>query len=233
MHYFNSGGWWRGWVSFFRHTQPGHVGPAEWCREVSSFSTVLGPPIMISLRQAAPSRYQHIISGLVQPLNHTRHRNPLVSVTFSPTQEARSQSAIWILWSLSFYFPRYYFFISIPQDLSKHHLTIAFSAFVAYSVIPFVSGQQSPSISSLESISFIPQNIFSPHARINMMYGIQDSLTVGKLTVFPMSWLTCLQLGCMSIPRNWYNLIIKFCTLLLTFNFTFALLHALHWIHKL
>lgn len=46
--------------------------------------------IRICQRQAAPGRYQHLISGLAQPLNHSRHRNPLVSVTSSPTQEARS-----------------------------------------------------------------------------------------------------------------------------------------------
>lgn len=105
-------------MRFFRCNQTGHVGRAECCREVSGFSTVLGPLIAISQRQAAPSRYQHIISGLVQPLNHTRHRNPLVSVTFSPTQEARSQSSIWMLWSLSFhpYLPQIFFFI-------RHHKT--------------------------------------------------------------------------------------------------------------
>lgn len=54
---------------------------------MTGFSAVLGPLITISERQAAPSTYQHIISGLVHPLNHTSHRNPLVSVTFFPTQE--------------------------------------------------------------------------------------------------------------------------------------------------
>lgn len=37
-------------------------------------------------RQAAPHRYQHIIAGLVQPLNHTRRRNPLFSVSPPPPQ---------------------------------------------------------------------------------------------------------------------------------------------------
>lgn len=55
-------------------------------------------------RQAAPHRYQHMISGLVQPFNHTRHQNPLVSVTFSQSQETRSQSAIWMLCPLLFRF---------------------------------------------------------------------------------------------------------------------------------
>ena len=92
-------------VCFFRYYQTKH----ESGRKVSSFLTVLGPLIMISQRQAAPSRYQHIISGLVQPLNHTRHKNPLVSVTFYPTQEARWQSAIWMLRSLFSHFPPHFF----------------------------------------------------------------------------------------------------------------------------
>lgn len=111
--------------SWTRRNQSGHVGRGERCRKVSGFSTVLGPLIMISQRQAAPSRYQHIISGLVQPLNHTRHRNPLVSVTFSPTQEARSQSAIWMLWPLSFHFPpRFIYFFPFFFLLPSHKTSI-------------------------------------------------------------------------------------------------------------
>lgn len=99
----------RRWV--YTRNLIGHVGPAA---EVSGFLTVLGPLIMISQRQAAPGRYQCIISGLVQALNHTRHRNPLVSVTSSQTQEPRSQSAIWIFCSLSFHYPSRSFSPTIP-----------------------------------------------------------------------------------------------------------------------
>lgn len=175
-------------------------GPAECRGEVCSFSTVLGPLIMISLRRAAPSRYQHIISGLVQPLNHTRPRNPLVSVTFSPTQEARSQSAIWMLCSLSLYLslpPQHIFSIPSLKTFPKHCLAISFSAFVPYCVFPFVSGQQSPCISSHDSISFIPPKThFLLMPLVNKMYSIQGNLAAGELTFFPMACLKHVKLCC-------------------------------------
>lgn len=85
----------------------------ECSRKVSSFLTALALLIMISQHQTAPSRYQHIISGLVQPLNHSRHKNPLILVTFSPTQKVRWQSAIWV-----------------SKDLSKHCLNSVFFHFL-------------------------------------------------------------------------------------------------------
>lgn len=148
--------------SFFWHNQTGHVGPADCCREVSSFSTVLGPPIMISLRQAAPSRYQHIISGLVQPLNHTRHRNPLVSVTFSPTQEARSQSAIWMLWSLSFHpSPPQFYFLPSPKTFPNTTLLLPFLHLLHTLYIHLCLGSNLP----VYHLTIHPsKKIFSPHA---------------------------------------------------------------------
>ena len=151
---------------------------------------------MISRRQAAPSRYQHIISGLVQPLNHTRHRNPLVSVTFSPTQEARSQSAIWMLWPFSFR----------PPPLPP---TIVFSTFPNPGLpLPFLHllhtmyfhlcpGHQSPCKSSHRSISLIPpkkKNIFPPRA--SKMCSTQGNLTAGEVTLFPVSCLERVKFWC-------------------------------------
>lgn len=110
-----------------RHNQAGLRTLRTVQGEVNGFSTVLGPLIRICQRQAAPGRYQHLISGLVQPLNHSRRRNPLVSVTSSPTQETRSQSSIWMLCPLSFHFPcGFFFFVPkfISRDLSKHALTL-------------------------------------------------------------------------------------------------------------
>lgn len=110
-----------------RHNQAGLCTLRTVHREVNGFSTVLGPLIRICQHQAAPGRYQHLISGLVQPLNHSRRRNPLVSVTSSPTQETRSQSSIWMLCPLSFHFPCRFFFPVpkfISRDLSKHALTL-------------------------------------------------------------------------------------------------------------
>lgn len=143
---------------------------------------------MISQRQAAPSRYQHIISGLVQPLNHARHRNPLVSVTFSPTQETRSQSAIWMLCPLSFHFPYRFFFSSIPQDPSKHRLTIDFSFICC---ILCVSRRVWPAISLCILSTFYhlrsSKNIFPHHALAKKMYSIQGNLAVGEVTRLPVS----------------------------------------------
>lgn len=42
----------------------------------SRFSQCLG--FIISVHQAVPCRYQHIITALVQALNHNRHKNPLL-----------------------------------------------------------------------------------------------------------------------------------------------------------
>lgn len=129
---------------------------------------------MISQRQAAPSRYQHIISGLVQPLNHARHRNPLVSVTFSPTQETRSQSAIWMLCPLSLHFPYRFCFSSIPQDPSKHRLTIDFSFICC---ILCVSRHVWPAIPLCILSTFhqlhSSKNIFPHHALAKKMHSIR------------------------------------------------------------
>ena len=146
-------------VCFPWHNQDiwGELSAAE--REVNGFSTVLGPLIMISQRQAAPSRYQHIISGLVQPLNHTRHRNPLVSVTFSPTQEARSQSAIWMLWPFSFHTPPFHqesSFLPSHKTFPNTILPLPFLHLLHTVYFHQCLGHQSPCKSSHHSISLIP-----------------------------------------------------------------------------
>lgn len=119
-------------------------------------------PGLTDYDQPASSSSQQISAhylGFVPPLNHTRHRNPLVSVTFSPTQEARSQSTIWMRLSLSSYFQIY--IPSIPPRLYKHCLTITFSAFVACCVFPFVYGQQSLYHLTILSASSPPKKYFS------------------------------------------------------------------------
>lgn len=175
----------------------GHVGLVECCRGVSIFSTLLSPLIMISSREAAPSRYQHIISGLVQPLNHTRHKNPLVSVTFSPTQAARSQSAIWMLWSLSSHFPLWLVFLypmRYFQTLPYHYLA-CICCILCISICVWAA-------ISLHIISLFYQlhrskNIFFSYALVKKMYSIQGNLVAEKLTV---SWVSYLKQG-----RLWWD----------------------------
>lgn len=96
-------------------------------------------------RQAAPHRYQHIIAGLVQPLNHTRHRNPLFSVSLSPPNSG-SQILIChlnVMLSVSpsplpsFSSYVLFSFFSL-QDLSKCCHTIKFCVFTMLWLFPFV-----------------------------------------------------------------------------------------------
>lgn len=195
---------------------------------------------MISQHQAAPSRYQHIISGLVQPLNHARHRNPLVSVTFSPTQETRSQSAIWMLCPLSFHFPYRFFFLPFHKTFPNTAFPLTFLSFVAHCVFHIVSGQQSPCVSSQRSISFIPpKNIFSHHALAKKMYSIR--CIAYKAILQSEKWHTPTSImpeahvvtnpDCIHFPGNWCNFIQKNVQWF-TFIFFFILLVCINYMVK-
>lgn len=194
-HYCNS----RRMVCLPWHNQDiwGELSAAE--REVNGFSTVLGPLIMISRRQAAPSRYQHIISGLVQPLNHTRHRNPLVSVTFSPTQEARSQSAIWMLWPFSFQPPPpstknlLFFHPTRPFQTLAYHYLFCICCILCISISVWGTNLPVNHLTVL-SASFLRKNIFPPRA--SKMCDTQGNLAAGEVTLFPVSCLERVKFWC-------------------------------------
>lgn len=137
---------------------------------------LLDCPGLADYDQPASSSSQQISAhylGFVQPLNHTRHRNPLVSVTFSPTQEARSQSAIWMLWS-RFYFPSRFIFHPSPKTFQTQPYYYIFAC-VACCVFPFVYGQQSLYVSAYHSISFLLQKHF-PHVFVKKVRGTKHGL---------------------------------------------------------
>lgn len=149
--------------------------------------------------QPASSSSQQISAlylGFIQPLNHTRHRNPLVSVTLSPTQEARSQSTIWMLWCLSSYFPSWFIFHpSILQDFPKTALLLRFLHLLHTVYFHFCICSSLSIISRFYQLHPPKKNIF-PHAFVRKMHSIHNSLEAAELTIFLESCLKHVKLWC-------------------------------------
>lgn len=162
--------------------------------------------------QPASSSSQQISAhylGFIQPLNHTRHRNPLVSVTVSPTQEARSQSTIWMLWCLSSSFPSWFIYHpSILQDFPKTVLLSHFMHLLHTVYFHFCICSSLSIISRFYQLHPPPpkKKQTLPHPSVKNMYGIHSSLEATELTI---SVVPCLkhvnmmwQLDCIFIRNN-------------------------------